>query len=379
MKSKYKIRFLKIVLAAILAGTIEAVLMPVFLIAGSISFSVPVDCQVGQTCFIQNYYDHDSGPGRKDYACGRLSYDGHTGTDFRVKNLPAMQHGVSVLAAAPGVVTGVRDEMPDISIKQIDPERIKGREAGNGVLIDHGNGWISQYSHLLHNSVVVKPGQRVNTGEKLGLIGLSGNTEFPHVEFAVRYRGKPVDPFVGINGWSGCEDTRGTLWATNALEKMHYIPTGVLTAGFSQMMPEAEKARQGDYPSLSYSTNAKMMVFWVDLFGVQKGDRQKFKLVRPDDTQIVAKSEFLDKSNVSWFAFAGCRKPANGWPTGKYKGVYTLTRKDKTIITIQLDFEMTPATETGTSSLNYPTRRIPGCVSFHASVFAGSVAFTFTG
>jgi hypothetical protein len=340
MKSRYMRRVGKLLCALLLAIAVGAVLRPIPLLAGQMTFEIPVDCKVGETCFIQNYYDHDPGPDRKDYACGRLSYDGHAGTDFRVKNLPAMQSGVAVLAAAPGIVKAIRDGMPDISVKEIPPERIKGREAGNGVVIDHGNGWVSQYSHLLQNSVVVKPGQRVNTGEKLGLIGLSGNTEFPHVEFELRYQGKPVDPFVGINGGSGCEHTENTMWSENALKKMPYMATGVLTAGFSQVVPEAQKARQGAYQALTFPLDAKMVVFWVDLFGAQKGDRQEFRIFGPNEKPLVDQSGILEKSNVSWFAYAGCKMPKNGWQKGRYTGSYHLIRKDQTVVSIRLEFEI---------------------------------------
>jgi hypothetical protein len=48
---------------------------------------VPVACEVGRTCFIQNYLDQDPSPESKDFACGTLTYDGHNGTDFRVPTL----------------------------------------------------------------------------------------------------------------------------------------------------------------------------------------------------------------------------------------------------------------------------------------------------
>src|SRR5690348_11641542 len=36
---------------------------------------VPVECEVGKTCFIQNLVDHDPGSGASDYMCGSLTYD----------------------------------------------------------------------------------------------------------------------------------------------------------------------------------------------------------------------------------------------------------------------------------------------------------------
>src|SRR5262245_52713649 len=67
-----------------------------------ISFSLPIACEVGATCFIQNYSDNDPSPGARDYYCGDRTYDGHDGTDFRLPSLEEQQAGVNVLAAATG-------------------------------------------------------------------------------------------------------------------------------------------------------------------------------------------------------------------------------------------------------------------------------------
>ena len=57
-------------------------------------FSLPIDCEIGVSCFIQNYVDRDPTPGRADYRCGHLSYDKHKGTDIRIRDLVAMRGGV---------------------------------------------------------------------------------------------------------------------------------------------------------------------------------------------------------------------------------------------------------------------------------------------
>ncbi|MEL6588115.1 MAG: M23 family metallopeptidase [Pseudomonadota bacterium] len=136
-----------------------------------------------------------------------------------------MRVGVAVLAAAGGVVEAVRDGMADVSVRDIGFDAVAGREAGNGVVIRHNQDCVTQYSHLKKGSVQVRPGDRVARGAVIGSIGLSGRTEFPHVEFTVRHRGEPVDPFVGIPvGVSiedapssatkkrGCEGRRAPLW-----------------------------------------------------------------------------------------------------------------------------------------------------------------------
>lgn len=299
------------------------------------SLQLPVDCAMGTVCTIQKYVDHDPGPGRMDYACGRLSKDGDTGTDFRVPNLPAMQAGVPVVAAAPGVVRAMRDGMADISVREIGAEAIRGREAGNGVVIDHGGGWETQYSHLRNGSVAVQEGERVVAGQRLGLIGMSGNAEFPHTEFSVRYRGEDVDPFVGPVPFSSCDDPRQPLWSEAALEHLAYTPAWLLTAGFATSRPEAEAARRGAYNRDSLRADADALVMWVDVSGTLAGDVQSFRIAGPDGAVVHEHTDTLKDNNISWFAFSGRRSPAGGWQPGRYRGTYTLTRDGKTLVSAE--------------------------------------------
>src|SRR3977135_165633 len=86
---------------------------------------VPLACRFGESCFIQQYFDHDPGPGAKDYRCGPMVYDGHDGVDLRVPTMTQQQRGVEVLAAASGVVRGVRDGMNDISVRAAGEDSVK--------------------------------------------------------------------------------------------------------------------------------------------------------------------------------------------------------------------------------------------------------------
>jgi hypothetical protein len=290
--------------------------------------SFPVACQIGATCFVQNYFDHDRGAGAKDYRCGALTYDGHDGTDIRLANLVAMRKGVAVLAAADGVVRAVRDGMADVSIRETGAAAVKGREAGNGVVVDHGGGWQTQYSHLRKDSVQVKRGDRVTAGQALGLIGLSGRTEFPHLHFTVRRDSKPLDPFVGAGEYAGCRGETTALWRPTLAAALGYVPAGLLNAGFAGAPPTFEDVKRGEPTPPDRSSPA--LVFWIDAYGLVAGDVEHLRITGPDGAAIAELRRTAPSNKAEWFVYTGKKRTADAWPKGVYRGEYTLTRNTPT-------------------------------------------------
>lgn len=65
---------------------------------------------------------------------------------------------------------------------------------GNYVIIDHGNGYRTLYAHMLNNSIVVKPGQKVSQGQKLGIMGSTGRSTGPHLHFEIKTSKGNVNP-----------------------------------------------------------------------------------------------------------------------------------------------------------------------------------------
>jgi murein DD-endopeptidase MepM/ murein hydrolase activator NlpD len=59
-----------------------------------------------------------------------------------------------------------------------------GSSYGNAIVIKHANGTYSQYAHL--SKLNVKAGQKVETGQKIGLSGSTGNSSGPHLHFEIR-------------------------------------------------------------------------------------------------------------------------------------------------------------------------------------------------
>ena len=71
---------------------------------------------------------------------------------------------------------------------------VTGKECGNGVAIEDEGGRETQYCHMRKGPVLVKAGDKVGTGTKLGLVGQSGMADFPHVHHSVRHNGTKIDP-----------------------------------------------------------------------------------------------------------------------------------------------------------------------------------------
>ena len=102
------------------------------------------------------------------YSQRRGAWRMHTGVDL------AADEGTPVLAASAGRVLLV--------------ESISGY--GTTVLLDHGAGWQTLYAHLLSTSVAM--GQRLNQGEVLGAVGMTGSASGPHLHFELRRRGSSL-------------------------------------------------------------------------------------------------------------------------------------------------------------------------------------------
>lgn len=298
-------------------------------------FDLPIDCQLGETCFIQQYMDHDGGGGARDFMCRTLTYDGHKGTDIRVPDLGAMQRGVGVLAAAAGTVIGVRNDMPDVVQGDIPSDDISGRECGNGAVLDHGNGWQTQYCHMKQGTLQVRPGQVVARGDTLGQVGLSGLTQFPHVHFQVKKDGQLVDPFApsGI-GECGVQPAN-SQWH----DAIPYQGGGILTLGFADKVPAFDAVKAGTASAAKMHTASPALVLWAYGFGKSAGDTMELSIFGPDGEIHRATKQF-SRTQAEYFQASGRRKPKGGWPVGTYRGEVTLRRDGEVFERRSIDLEL---------------------------------------
>ena len=210
--------------------------------AEAIELRLPINCEIGVTCEIQNYVDLDPSSQARDYQCGSRTYNGHKGVDFRLPSLRAQRAGVNVLAAAPGRVLRVRDGVPDMSVRERGIGAVNDRECGNGVVVDHGEGWSTQYCHMAQGSLLVKPGDKVEASQPLGRVGLSGMTEYPHLHFAVTFQGKLVEPFAFGAPEGSCGGGR-SLWEPSLQSALAYKPRAVLNTGFTNGRSKCRRSK----------------------------------------------------------------------------------------------------------------------------------------
>ena len=66
------------------------------------------------------------------------------------------------------------------------------RGFGKSILIEHGNGVMTRYSHC--EAMLCKAGDKISAGQVIGKVGRTGRTTGPHLHFEVVIDGKHQDP-----------------------------------------------------------------------------------------------------------------------------------------------------------------------------------------
>ena len=256
-------------------------------------YHLPLDGEMNVDWLISNYVDQDwEAYQSNDYRQGNLTYDGHTGTDFLLRDLAKMEEGVAVLAARAGTVVELHDAANDAG--NIDAET-------NFITIEHADGSKALYQHLQQGSTQVTVGDFVSVGQPIALIGNSGNSLNPHLHFEVRSaNGRLIDIF-----------NEGLT----AFDYPYPDKPYVFQAGVTRL---SDPALQNDM--FRYTPNTLTVLpataspaFWFKAVNVQAQDRLHSVLVYPDGTEqaLFTLQANQNQAVVSWYIYANPLPP--GW------------------------------------------------------------------
>ncbi len=303
--------------------------------------ALPLDCEAGTTCYVQNFVDVDPGPGNQDYLCGSATYDTHTGTDIRVLNMPEASKGIAVKAAAVGVVAKTREGVDDDLVDtEEEAKRVSPYGLGNVVIIDHGEGWQTIYGHMRKGSLKVRSGDKVEAGMPIGEVGLSGLTEFPHVHFEVRHNGKLVDPFTGGEASAACavdasKAVAGALWAPDVASALASTESRILEVGFAGAALSPKDLEVGLSPDKAASPTSPGLVFFARVMNMREGDQLRFVLDGPGDWKQEHAMAPVERAKATYVGFAGKKLKLARWPAGRYAGKVELFRSGRVVATAE--------------------------------------------
>ena len=130
---------------------------------------------------------------QKKYKSAKFIYpaEGITSSEYGVKrfinNLPRNPHLGLDIAADTGTPVIAPEDGKVILIADFFYR-------GKLIIIDHGNGIISTYSHL--NEILVSEGDLVSKNTRIATIGSSGRVTGPHLHFEIILFGTKVDPLL---------------------------------------------------------------------------------------------------------------------------------------------------------------------------------------
>ncbi len=284
---------------------------------------LPLACEPGRDCWAVRFVDHDPTRGVRDYAGETRTEDGHDGTDIAIRDGAAMTRGVAVRAAASGTVARTREGEPDFLLLSKGAEAVRGRECGNGVLLRHPDGLETQYCHLRRGSVMVRVGDHVPAGAVLGFVGMSGETNFPHLHFTVRRGGATIDPFAPREGEAG--------WPQGLTFRLDPGSPILIDSGISPAPPDRPGMAAGHFRLRRLPATAPAIILWVRGFWFSTGDRIRFTLRGPGGDILLDRRLRIDRARPLGHYFAGRRRGAGRWPTGIYRALVTVTRSGRRI------------------------------------------------
>jgi murein DD-endopeptidase MepM/ murein hydrolase activator NlpD len=288
----------------------------------------PLDQPLGDDLVVVNYVDHASAGTIRDFMGGAHAYDGHTGTDIALLNFRAMDRGVGILAAASGTVEFVGASAPGAFDRSCT---FAWPDDGNWIWIAYGDGTYHEYLHMRAWSMTVAPGESVQPGQLLGLVGSSGYSTAPHLHFETGdYLGGPYqrrDPFTGPFNplpslWAAQEDYEGD-------DPLRFTDMGVFTdaaVGGSVFNTSYCDIQEGIPAPVVFGATEPHIDLWLQFQG-NPGDSFRVEVRKPNGEVYASYADALGgDARLDWFwvywFWNGAISPADygTWTARAYAG-----------------------------------------------------------
>ncbi len=253
-----------------------------------------------------------------DYNCGTRTYDtsggyNHGGVDFFTAPFwwnKMDNSDVEVIAAAPGTLIGKDDGNTDRSCS------FNGNN-WNAAYVQHDDGSIAWYGHFKNNTVTSKTvGERIETGEYLGVIGSSGNSTGPHLHLEVYDSDSNLnEPYDGP-----CNNMNpgNSWWAT----QRPYYDSAVnrVQTGFAP--PDLGDCPDPERPKAAQDFNAGTPVYFTTFYRDQLDTQTStYRILRPDGTQWTSWTHNSNAPHYGWSYWYWWYIPGGGGPTGVWRFV----------------------------------------------------------
>lgn len=272
-------------------------------------FVLPLQGAAWRDWCVFQYFDEDPSAGLHDYAGGTLTYDTHNGTDFGLLfgNQSSQSAGAPVLAAADGTVDYIYTAGPPTG-------QVPYPAPSDFIDIDHGQGWHTQYVHLLPGSVRVTLGQHVTAGEEVASIPSSTTYTNEHLHFGVFFNGIAVDPFSNPHlywqqppAYEG-DVTRAVYSGVSSVDPTTYINT-------SSFPPAAQ--------IFDVSGGWTPVYFWAVPIVAGSAASTSVSFIEPDGTALATYPGQFNSAVLGGYVYYFTYLPPNA-PTGTWHATFTI-------------------------------------------------------
>lgn len=264
---------------------------------------------------ISNYVDHNSSfPNQlRDWNCGTRTYDttsgyNHAGIDVFLWPFPwnSMDNqSAEIVAAAPGVIAFKSDGFADRSCAM-------SGGMWNAVYVRHSDNSVAWYGHMKLGSLTTKAvGESVAAGEKLGIVGSSGNSTGPHLHFELYNANNQLqDPYQG-----SCNGLNANSWWASQ-EPYRVLRLNAITTGSAApVQPACGNETTNIKTVFQPGDSIFVTAFYRDNL---LGPGAQFALVRPDGTNYTTWTQnFTQTYGGSWWWWQWIL--TTNVPTGNWK------------------------------------------------------------